>query len=98
MTDRTLTWQLPPVSNRQAQHDFTRIEFRASADLPWTTQDEVPADGPQQLVFVDVNAGQFWYKATLFDVLGQMSEPVEITAELPYDPPGSVLGFNHTDT
>lgn len=98
MTDRTLTWDLPQVSARQAPILHTRIDFRTDTDLPWTTQDTIAADAPQQLVFADVQPGTFFYRATVVDVDMQEGEPVETAANLAFDPPGSVSNFTATDS
>lgn len=97
MANRRLTWTLPNVSGRQAAISHTRIDFRVDPSLPWTTQDNVPADGVQELLFLDVNPGTFYYQATVVDVEGQEGPPVETSAFLQYDPPGSVTDFIATD-
>lgn len=97
MANRLLTWELPPPSPRRAEIDYVRIDFRVDPSLDWTTQTEVPADQPQELRFVDVAPGTFYYQATVVDINGQEGPPVETSAEAPYDLPGSVINFTATE-
>lgn len=99
MTDRTLSWILPNVSPRQAAIDHTIIDFRVDESLPWTVQDNVASDGPQQLVLVNVMPGRFIYRATVVDAGGQPGPSVEIEiTNNAYDPPGSVESFTAVDS
>lgn len=97
MSNVRLTWTLPPVTPRQYSIDYTRIEFRVSDTLPWTEQDVVPASNPQELLFVDVQPGSFFYRATVVDTEGNEGPPVETSIVLAFDPPGSVTDFIATE-
>ena len=98
MTDRTITWELPPVTPRQRPQKHTKVEFRADSSLPWTVQDTVLASAQQQIEFLDVNAGTFDYRLTIYDIADVAGEPVIVSKDLPFEPPGSPLNVTITDT
>jgi hypothetical protein len=93
-----LTWDLPPVSPRQAPIKETVISFRVDPSLPWTEQDRVAVDSTQELRFIDVAAGTFFYQGIVIDVRGVECEvPAVISASLEFEPPGSIQNFTATD-
>lgn len=97
MTDRVLTWELPVVTPRQREQKHTVVEFRADPSLPWTIQDTVLATAEQKVEFLDVNAGTFDYQLTIYDIADVAGEPVIVSANLPFEPPGSPLNVTITD-
>lgn len=96
MSDVRLTWDLPDVSVRQLPIDFARVEFRADESFPWTEQEVVTAEEPQQLLFVDVAPGTFFYQVTMVDTDGQESNPARTQKGTPFDPPGGALNLKAT--
>lgn len=98
MTDRVISWELPPVTPRQRPQKHTLVEFRADASLPWTAVPVVPVSDPQNVEFLDVNAGTFDYRLTIFDIADEPGPPVIVSQDLAFDPPGSVLNVTITDT
>lgn len=96
MSNVLLTWNLPTVSKRQAPLKHTRVEFRVSQSAPWTAQDTVPADGPQEFRFMDVDAGTTYYRVIVVDTVGQEGQPVETSADVPLEPPGVVTNLTAT--
>lgn len=96
MTDRTISYELPPVSPRQLPHDKVTLEFRVSADFAWEFLAYANNGDPFQLP--DVNPGVMFYKLTLFDTAGAAcKQPTEISKEAPYDPPSNLLNVTITD-
>lgn len=95
--DATVSWTLPPVSTRQRPLKHVRIEFRVQATpaLPWTVQDNVSAQLPEQkLVFVDIAPGMYEFRATVFDIDDTMSKnPPVVEGRVPSDPPGDVTNL-----
>jgi hypothetical protein len=85
------------VGARPAALDYVRIAFRVDESLPWTEPDRVASDSPQELLFVDVQPGPFFYRATVVDVEGTEGAPAETSAFLAFDPPGTVQNFKATD-
>lgn len=98
MTDRVLAWELPPVTPTQRPQKHTKVDFRANEALPWTSVPVVLADEPQRVEFLDVNAGTFDYRLTIFDTADTPGTPVIVSKDLAFDPPGSVLNVTITDT
>ena len=97
MANRRLTWELPTVTPRQADIAGVRIEFRVDPSFDWTVQDTVAPDVTQELLFVDVAPGTFYYRAIVVDVEGAEGAPVEIEVFGTYDPPTQVINFMATD-
>jgi hypothetical protein len=91
-TTRTITWALPAVGSRQRPLSKTRVEYRvkSAAELPWTVQDEVAADGEQKLVIQDPAPGTFEYRFTVIDIDGKAGSAVVAEKSADFDPPGSV--------
>lgn len=97
MTDRTLAWELPVVTPRQRPIKHTQIDFRVDASLPWTPAATVPPTDPQQVEFLDVNAGTFDYRLTIYDDEDTPGDEVIVSQSLAFDPPGTVLNVTITD-
>ena len=97
MANRRLTWDLPTVTPRQAAIAGVRIEFRVDPSFDWTVQDTVAPDVTQELLFVDVAPGTFFYRAIVVDVEGTEGAPVEIEVFGSFDVPGEVTNFVATD-
>ena len=97
MSDVRLTWDLPTVTARQYPIAHVRIEFRVDESLPWTIQDMVDVAAVQELLFVDVQPGTFFYQAIVVDEQGQEGAPVETNITLAFDLPGSVENFLATE-
>lgn len=92
-----LTWELPTPSARQLPIQHVRVDFRVDPSLPWTTQDVVTPDVPQELIFVDVAPGDHFYQVVVVDTAGTEDEnPAQATASVPFDPPSSVLNLAAT--
>ncbi len=91
MSDVRLSWTLPEQTSRQRAIAGVRIDFRVADDVPWTVQDTVPADEAQELLFVDVAPGTYFYQATVVDVAGKESQPAQASADVPFDAPSNVL-------
>ncbi len=91
MSNVRLTWTLPDVSLRQSPIDYVRVEFRVDETFPWTEQDVVPAADPQELLFVDVAPGTFFYQVTIVDVNGLEGAPAFVQVDVAFDAPGVVL-------
>ena len=75
MSDVRLTWDLPTVTPRQYPIAHVRIEFRVDESLPWTIQDTVDAAAAQELLFVDVQPGTFFYQAIVVDEQAKRARP-----------------------
>jgi hypothetical protein len=89
-----LTWELPTVTPRQLPIQHVRVEFRADASLPWTTQDTVLPEAIQELLFVDVAPGEFFYRVVVVDTANVEDEkPAETSVVVPFDAPSSVLNL-----
>ena len=97
MSNVRLTWDLPVVSARQAAISHTIIDFRVDPTLPWTLQDTVDVAAIQELLFVDVQPGAYFYRATVVDVDGVSGLPVETSITVAFDPPGAVTNFIATE-
>jgi hypothetical protein len=97
MSDRLLTYVLPKVSTRQHPIAGVEIAFRVDASLPWTVQTTIPAADPPQLLFVDVPAGEMFYRAVVIDAVGARGNDAIISATGAYDIPGSVTNFTATE-
>ena len=93
MPDVRLTWDLPPVSNRQAAIRDVEISFRAAGIPDWTIQDNIAPDVAQEIVFVDVAPGDYEYQAVVYDIIDVAGAPVTASASVPFDPPGEVANF-----
>lgn len=97
MSNVRLTWTLPSVSPIQKPIQHTEIAFRvASASLPWTIQDTVAPDVTQELLFVDVQPGDYEYRAVVVDTDGQRGPDAFAAASIPFATPGSVSDFTAT--
>lgn len=96
MANVRLTWKLPSVSLRQRAIQHAKVEIRVDASLPWTLQDQVPPDATQALLFQDVAPGTHYYRVTVVDADGQEGPPAETSADVPYDPPGTVTDLTAT--
>ena len=96
MSNVRLTWTLPEVTPRQNPIAHVRIEFRVAETLPWTVQDTVDSGATQELLFIDVQPGTFFYRAIVVDTEGLEGPPVETLVTLSFDPPGSVQNFTAT--
>lgn len=97
LMDRTISWTLPNVSNRQADIERVDVSFRVDEQFGWTLQGSVLAADPQEITFADVPAGQFFYQLVVVDVVGQEGPPVEVSAFGDYEVPGSVENVTITD-
>lgn len=97
MANRRLTWVLPTRSIRQHPIASTEIAFRVDATLPWTVQTTVPALDVQELLFVDIPAGEMFYRAVVIDEVGARGNDAVISATGAYDPPGVVTNFTATE-
>ena len=97
MTNMRLTWDLPNVSIRQAPIQHTVIDFRVDPTLPWAMQDTVAAAAVQELLFVDIQPGSYFYRATVVDADGVSGAPVETQATVAFDPPGIVTNLTATE-
>ena len=97
MANRRLTWVLPNVSARQHPIAGVEIAFRVDASLPWTVQTTVPAGDTQELLFVDIPAGEMFYRAVVIYAVGARGNDAVISATGAYDPPGSVTNFTATE-
>jgi len=97
VSDVRLTWDLPTVTPRQYPIAHVRIEFRVDESLPWTIQDTVDAAAAQELLFVDVQPGTFFYQAIVVDEQGQEGAPVETSINIAFDVPGGVENFLATE-
>lgn len=98
MANRRLTWGWPDVGPRQAALSHATIDLRVDPSIPWDLQDTVDASGPGELLLIDVNPGQFYYRCTIFDVEGTPDEsPAETSIIGAYDPPGSAVNFTAAD-
>lgn len=94
MSDVRLTWELQEPTSRQRPLEHIRVDFRVSADLPWTEQDRVSPDGPQELLFQDVAPGTFFYRVTPVDDRGTESPfPAEVQADIDFDAPSGVVNL-----
>jgi len=96
MANVRLTWALPSVSGRQRAIQHARVDIRVSPDLPWTLQDTVAPDVSQELLFQDVAPGTHFYRVTVVDVDGAEGVPAETSADVPFDPPGTVTNLTAT--
>lgn len=98
MTDRVISFGLPPVGPRHLPHGNVKFEFRVSETFPWEFLADVPpAEG--QLSLPDVNPGVIFYKLTLYDTADQpCKNPSVVSKAAPYDPPGDLLNVTITDT
>jgi hypothetical protein len=100
MANRRLTWGWPTVSSRQAPLKHAVIDLRVDPSLPWDFQDTVNyVEGEvPELLLLDVNPGQFFYRCTIVDIEDQTDpSPVVISIVGAYDPPGSAVNFTATD-
>ena len=93
MANVRLTWTLPTVSATQRPIDFVRISSRDATTLPWTAIQDVSAASNQELLFADEPPGQHFYQAVVFDIDGVSGAPVETSADVPFDAPGSVTNL-----
>ena len=97
MSNVRLTWDLPPTSIGQRPIAGVRIEINADpSSLPWTEQDVVAADDPQELLFSDVAPGTQHYRAIVIDDNDDEGAPVETSIDVPFDPPGQVSNLTAT--
>lgn len=93
MANAILTWKLPSPTNRQRPLGGVRIESRVSDSLPWTLTATVAAPG-EELVIEDIAPGDWFFRATVFDVDGRESSPVEAQTSVDFDPPSEVTDFS----
>ena len=93
MSDVILSWELPVVTARQHPIDYARVEFRVDPSFPWVIQDVVVSSDVQELRFVDVAPGSWFYQVTVVDVVGAEGTPVEVGADVPFDVPGAVINL-----
>lgn len=97
MSNVRLSWNLPTPSPSQRPIAGVRIEINADpTTLPWTEQDTIAPDLPQELLFVDAAAGEQFYRAIVIDDAGEEGIPVETSADIPFDAPGQVSGLTAT--
>jgi hypothetical protein len=94
MSNVRVSWALPPVSPRQKPILHTEISVRVDPSLPWTVQDTVTPDVPQELVFFDVAPGDQYYRAVVVDTDFVRGAEVETSIAVPFDPPGVVTNFS----
>jgi hypothetical protein len=92
MSNVRLTWKLPVPSNRQRPIAHVQIEARVSEDLPWTEIAIVDAPATELLV-EDVAPGDWFYRGTVVDTDGNVSEPAFASATLDYDAPTGLAEF-----
>lgn len=93
MSNVRVTWALPNVSARQKPIQHTEISVRVDPALPWTVQDVVLPDVPQELIFFDVFPGTQYYQAVVIDTDNVRGNPVETNVAVPFDPPGTVTSL-----
>lgn len=97
MSNVRLSWELEEPTARQRPLDYVLVEFRVSDSLPWTEQDRVAPDAPQELLFQDVAPGTFFYRVTPVDDAGTKSPfPAEAQAAIDFDPPSGVTNLTAT--
>lgn len=96
MSNVKLTWTLPNVSSRQKPIKHTMISVRVDPSLPWTDQTPVAPDGAQEINFIDVAPGTYYYRGIVEDVDGKAGDPVETSVTVPFDPPGVISSFTAT--
>lgn len=90
MSNVRVSWVLPTVTPRQKPIQHTEISVRVDPTLPWTVQDVVVPADPQELLFVDVAPGTYYYQAVVVDTDGVRGPARETSADVPFDPPGAV--------
>ena len=93
MSNVRLTWDLPVPTARQRPVDYVRVDFRVDATLPWTEQDRVVPTSVQELLFVDVAPGEYFYQVVVVDTSGVESIPAEVPIVVDFDPPSTVTNL-----
>lgn len=89
----TVSWTLPSVSAAQYPLASTEVSFRTDPSFPWTVQDNVLVSEPQELVFVDMAPGTYYFQGVCVDEQGQRSDPVEAQVDVPFDRPSAPENF-----
>lgn len=94
MANVRLKFGFPTVTARQKPTQHAKVDIRVSPDLPWTLQDTVTPDvAVPELLFQDAAPGTHFYRVTVVDVDGNEGEPRETSANVPFDPPGTVTNL-----
>ena len=93
MSDVRLTWGLPLPTSRQRPLDYVRVDFRVDATFPWTEQDRVDPAAAQELLFVDVAPGEYFYQVVVVDTGGVESLPVETSTIVDFEAPTAVANL-----
>jgi len=96
MANVRLKWTLPTPTARQKPIQHAKVEIRVDASLPWTVQDTVTPDVAQEILFQDPAPGTHFYRVTVVDVDGKEGVPGETSADVPFDPPGTVTNLAAT--
>lgn len=94
MSDVLLSWELQNPTSRQRPVDYIRVDYRVDESLPWTEQDRISPDGPQELLFSDVAPGTHYYRVTVVDIDGVESpNPPTTQASIDFDAPFDVINL-----
>ena len=102
--DVTLAWDLPTERTGGAalpldEVDETRIDMSADGGSNYTPRPPVPATDPQEKFVPDLDPGNWHFRFTVVDTLGQISAPAPWVETVVDDsPPNPVTNIRSTQT